>query len=115
MRDKREFQRIHLIYYLLVFNRDTDQLVGHVVDIGVNGIKLMTKEPVKEGIIFRFRMLLPSQMEDKSREICFNAKCVWSKEKLYSDFYGSGYQFQDISTEDIDILKDLIEQFGYQK
>ncbi len=115
MKNKRESQRIHLIYYLLVFNRDSDQLVGHVVDIAANGIKLMTKESIKEGVIIRFRMLLPTQMENKSKEINFDAQCMWTKEKLYSDFFGCGFKFQDISAEDIEVIKSLIEQFGYQK
>lgn len=115
MHNKRQSERIHLIYYLLVFNRDTDQLVGHVVDIASNGLKLMTKEPLKEGIIFRFRMLLPSQMDGKSKEINFDAKCVWTQEKLYSDFYGSGFQFQDLSDDDVEVIRSLIDQFGYQK
>lgn len=114
MREKRNSRRIHLIYYLLVFNDETNQLVGHLVDIAPEGLKLMSKEPIKEDTDYRFRMLLPSEMEQKSKEITFNATCVWSRDKLYSDFYGSGFQFKDISPEDIEIIKDLISQFGYQ-
>lgn len=114
MPEKRDSKRIHLIYYLLIFNDETNQLVGHVVDIAPEGIKLMTREPVQANTDYRFRMLLPSEMERKSKQITFNATCVWSKEKLYSDFYGSGFRFKDISPEDIEIIKDLISQFGYQ-
>ena len=114
MREKRNSKRIHLIYYLLVFNDETDQLVGHVVDIAPEGIKLMTKEPVQSNTDYRFRMSLPSEMEEKSKQITFNATCVWSQEKLYSDFYGSGFQFKNISPDDIEIIKNLISQFGYQ-
>lgn len=114
MREKRNSRRIHLIYYLLVFNDETNQLIGHVVDMATEGIKLMSKEPILPNKEYRFRMLLPSEMEGKSKQITFNVKCVWSQEKLYSDFYGSGFQFKDISPDDIEIIKDLIGQFGYQ-
>ncbi len=115
MRNKRSFKRIRLIYYLLVFKQDSDELVGHVVDIAPEGIKLMTKEPKDEGIIYSFRMMLPKEMEGEDREITFNALCVWSDEKYYADFYGSGYQFQNISDEDVAVIQKLIDFFGYQE
>lgn len=115
MREKRISKRIHLIYYLLVFDDETNQLIGHVVDIATEGLKLMTKEPILPEKEYRFRMLLPSEMEGKSKEVTFNVTCVWSQEKLYSDFYGSGFQFKDISSDNISILKNLISQFGYQE
>jgi hypothetical protein len=109
---KRKVKRIHLVYYLLVFDRKTDKLVGNVVDITTGGMKLMSKEPVKPGTVHHFRMALPGEMGG-SKEIVFEAKSVWSKNNLYSDFYGTGFVFEKIADDDIAVIRDLIDRFGY--
>jgi hypothetical protein len=112
MFSKRKVKRIHLVYYLLVFDTKSDQLVGHVVDITTGGMKLMSKEPVKPGTVHHFRMALPDGV-GTSREILFDAKSVWSKSNLYSDFYGTGFTFEKIEDGDVAIIRDLIDKFGY--
>jgi hypothetical protein len=109
---KRTVKRIHLVYYLLVFDRKTDHLVGHVVDITTEGMKLMSKEPVKPDTVYHFRMALPDEI-GSSKEISFDAKSVWSKDNLFSDFYGTGFTFVKIDDKDIAIIRDLIDKFGY--
>jgi hypothetical protein len=109
---KRSVKRIHLVYYLLVFDAKTEQLVGHVVDITTGGMKLMSKDPIKPETIFQFRMALPDDI-GSSKEINFEAKSVWSKSNLYSDFFGTGFTFEKIADGDVAIIRNLIEKFGY--
>jgi hypothetical protein len=109
---KRTVKRIHLVYYLLVFDGKTGQLAGHVVDITTGGMKLMSKEPFKPETVHHFRMALPDDV-GTSKEISFDAKSVWSKDNLFSDFYGTGFTFVKIDDKDIAIIRDLIDKFGY--
>ncbi len=111
---RRKHKRIHLIYYLLVFDRTTDHLVGHLVDITPGGLKLMSKDPVESGKSFEFRMILPIELDGTNRQLLFNTKCMWCKKNVYSDFYGAGFEISDIDKEDIDLIKRLIEDFGYR-
>ncbi len=113
MRKRRKFKRVHLIYYLLVFDNNTYQLIGHVVDVTTSGIKLMSRVPIEEGNTYQLKMVLPEGVQDMSKEIIFTSKCVWCKNNMYSDFYGNGLRFEDVSEKDIDTLKRLIDQFGY--
>jgi hypothetical protein len=109
---KRKVKRIHLVYYLLVFDKKTDQLMGHVVDITTGGMKLMSKEPVAPGSVHEFRMALPDEI-GSSKEIVFEAKSVWSKNNLFSDFFGTGFTFEKIADEDVVVIRELIDKFGY--
>jgi hypothetical protein len=111
-KQKRREKRIHLIYYLLVFDRKTDILVGHVVDITTEGMKLMSKAPLKPDTMYHFRMLLPDEMGG-TKQISFDAKSMWCKDNLYSDFYGTGFRFEKISGTDIAIIGNLIDKFGH--
>jgi len=109
---KRAVKRIHLVYYLLVFDAKAEKLLGHVVDITTDGMKLMSKDPITPGTVFQFRMALPDEI-GSSKEINFEAKSVWSKSNLYSDFFGTGFTFEKISDEDVAIIRKLIDKFGY--
>ncbi len=113
MKKKRKLKRVHLIYYLLVFDNDIDKFIGHIVDITTSGIKLMSRIPIENDKVYHLRMILPEGIQEVSKEIIFKAKSLWRKEKMYSDFYGSGFAFESIADGDITILKRLIDQFGY--
>lgn len=111
---RRKEKRIHLIYYLLVFNKETEKLAGHVVDITTTGIKLMSREYFEPNNEFKFRIALPKEMDSSSKEVNFNAKSIWCKEKLYSDFYTTGFKIQDIPSKDKETIRWLINEFGYR-
>jgi hypothetical protein len=113
MQQKRKLKRIHLIYYLLVFDTTTDKLIGHIVDITTKGVKLMSRTEITPGIIYTFKMILPEGLEESSKEVFFEAKSIWCKDKMYSDFYGSGFEYHNIAEDDIQIIKRLVDQFGY--
>jgi hypothetical protein len=110
-KQKRRAARIHLIYYLLVFDRKSDELVGHVVDITTQGMRLMSKAPLKPDTVYHFRMLLPDEMGG-TKHISFDAKSVWCKDNIFSDFHGTGFKFENIADPDIEIIAALIEKFG---
>jgi hypothetical protein len=111
-KQKKRVKRIHLIYYLLVFDRKTDELVGHLVDITTEGMKLISKGPLRPDTLYHFRMLLPDDLGG-SKHMQFDARSVWCKDNLYSDFNGTGFRFEKISDEDIAIIGSLIDKFGH--
>ena len=57
-------KRRHLIYYLRVFDSKNDSLVGHVIDITTEGIKLFNEKPIEPGKEFKFRMALPEFIKE---------------------------------------------------
>lgn len=113
MRKKRRVKRVHLIYYLLVFEKDTDRLLGHVVDVSTEGMKLMSKEPIEEGTEFDVRMVLPDELGESSRQLAFRARCAWCNQNVYSDFYGAGFHIENIDAADVRLIRRLVDEFGY--
>ena len=47
--DKRQLKRVHLIYYLRIFDNDAGTAIGHLVDITTQGIMIISEEPVPAG------------------------------------------------------------------
>lgn len=113
MNECRRLKRRHLIYYLRVFNRETDQLLGHLVDITEEGLMLISEHPIEMGITFQMRMLLPSNIGGmESWE--FDAISRWCRKDINPDFFDSGFQLNDTDVKDLTVIRNLIRGFGFQ-
>lgn len=113
MDEKRELKRRHLIYYLRVFDRNTDQLLGHLVNITSQGIMLISEKPLAVGVTFELRMKLPAAMVEYEH-LDFEAKSVWNGKDSNPNFYDTGLQMIDVAPNKTAIIEDLIERFGFQ-
>lgn len=113
MHERRKLKRRHLIYYLRVFDRNNDRLIGHLVDITTEGAMLIDEDPVEINTIFQAKMVLPEKVEG-SREIAFDAECVWCRKDVNPDYYAIGLQLRDISPKDVEIIEYLIDEFGFR-
>lgn len=113
MVEKRRAKRRNIIYYLRVFDRKTDRLVGQLVDITTSGMKLVSEDSIEPDTSFQLRMVLPEEI-DKKKEIAFEVRSMWCKRDINPDFYSAGFEFEDISTEDLNIIKNLMYDFSFR-
>lgn len=108
MGERRGNKRRHLIYYLPVFDYKTNKVMGHLVDITVKGLMLMSERPLKTDTIFHLKMFLPGK-----NELSFKAKSVWAKKDINPDFYDTGFELQDISPDTVKVIERLIAKLGF--
>ncbi len=112
MQEKRKLQRRHLIYYLRVFDRNMVNLIGHLVDITPEGVMVISENPIEIGKTFQMRMILPKEFFGKE-QITFDAVSRWTDKDINPNFYDTGFQLENISKENIEIITQLIEDFGF--
>ena len=111
--ERRRRERKHIVYYLAVFDRTTEKLIGHVVDITPEGLMVMSEEPIEINKQYDLKIQLFSLWTNTS-DIEFNATCVWGKPSSNIDNYESGFKIENISQNDIDTIKKLVEIFGFE-
>jgi len=111
--NKRQLKRVHLIYYLRIFDIDSGADIGHLVDITPQGIMLISEKPIPVGKDFSFRMQLPSMVSGRE-EIFFSARCLWCKQDFIPEFYVSGYQIKDITPQEAKTISALINSYGFK-
>lgn len=112
--EKRQYQRIHLICYLRVFDRDTGAMIGHLVDISPAGLMLVSEAPLAIGKHYKLRMTLPDSLFD-THQIEFNAQSLWSSNDVNPDFYDTGFELGSISQETQAILTDLMREYRFNE
>jgi hypothetical protein len=113
MEDKRRLKRRHLIFYLRIYDTQTNKLLGYLVDITPDGILLMSEHKIETGKLFKLRMDFPSEYSDV-QEIEFEAESVWANTDVNPDFHDTGFRIHNISIEERQIIEDIIEDLGFE-
>jgi hypothetical protein len=111
--NKRKLRRVHLIYYLRIFDNNSGLNVGHLVDITTEGIMMISEEKVTLGKDFSLRMQLPTTITGRE-EINFTARSLWCKPDINPDFFVSGFRINDISPQEVKTITALINAYGFK-
>jgi hypothetical protein len=110
--ERRTRERKDFAYYMQVIDNGTQELVGHLVDIGSGGFKLDSQTPILVNQDFRFRLNLTSEMADQP-SIVFLARSKWCRVDPLDPFiYNVGFQLINISAGCCEIFNRMIEKYG---
>ena len=111
-KDKRKLKRRHLIYYLTVLERDTDVVVGYLVDITTKGIMIMSDNKVEPGTTLHLKILLQTEMSDKEY-LHFDARSKWCEKSPSGNSYDSGLELLNVKPESFRDIEKIIEELGF--
>ena len=105
VQDKRTEPRRNLLYYVNVYEHDTSEYVGLMLDISNSGILLSGVEPLTQGQLYTFGLVDTSDASSPN-QIGFEAKACWCR-KSSDDFYDTGLSFTGLS----DVTREKLESF----
>lgn len=101
--DKRKQKRWELRQYLRVFDLKTDGLIGHLADINMAGMKLVSGGPIQAGEDYSLIMKI---MREK---VGFEAQSIWCKRDGKADLYNTGFRLLNPDPGVITNIQCLIE------
>jgi hypothetical protein len=110
--NKRRLKRWYLVMYLRVFDEDTGELLGHIVDINKEGIRLVSDTLIPPNQTFRLWVDVPKESAPRQR-IHLQAESLWSGRDVNPDFYATGFRIQNVSAQALLQLQLLIEEFKF--
>ena len=112
MDDRRHLERKDFSYYMRLIDNDTQDLVGHLVDISSGGFKLDSQGPIPINKDFRLRMDLTREVADKPAMV-FVARSKWCEVDPLDPFiYNVGFQLVNISPADLEIFNRMMAKYG---
>lgn len=106
--ERRAYERYSVGFYLCVYNQDDGSLVGHIVDISLGGLQLLSEIPLPSGAEFRFRMEL-SLESGRKESIAFEARNVWQDEDINAGSYNVGFEFVNLTPATQQLLEAAIQ------
>ena len=109
---KRISERKNLVYYLKVTDTETNQPLGHAVDISNQGFMLIVGKPIEPEALFQLKMLLPEEIQG-NRYFEFSSMSRWCRQDDDPDYYNVGFQFANVSAEDAQLISRVIEKYCF--
>ena len=106
--DRRNLERLKVVYYLRVYDRATQKSIGSVVDISTQGMKILSDASFALETPWAFSILLP-EGSIFGESIAIDAQCRWCKEKNADGSYEAGFEFMKKVDGGIYIIKALID------
>ncbi len=110
MIERRKMERIHLIHYLRMFNREDGSLIGNLVDITGEGVQFISEKPFIKDTLLQVRMDFPEEFMGKDH-LEFNTEIKWSIVDQNPDLFANGSRLVNVNEEDARIIKALIEMY----
>lgn len=106
----RRLERAHLIYFLRVFNANSGDLLGQMVDLTTDGIMVIGESAIPPRQKCTLRMDLPRNVA-VGRHLTVEARCKWCRKDPSGDFYSMGFRIVDMSPEAHQVVDQLIARF----
>lgn len=103
MPERRKNKRKHLYDFFDVLEQSTGKLFGQLVDITIEGLKIMSTQNVTPDTIFDLKLILPPQM--KAENVLFSAQCVWNRGPNADNYYDTGFKITKISDQDMAVIR----------
>jgi len=112
MTDTRESERKFPICYLKVFDRESNKMVGRVVDISTEGMRLVGDSPLEFNREYRLRMPMPEAVRPE-KQVAFDADVRWTGPDLNPDFSDTGLKLSNVSEEDHRVINHLLRSYVF--
>lgn len=109
---ERVLKRRNLIYYLAIHDRESGELLGHLVDITTDGFKLVSALPIERDRLFKLRLELPEHYFEQ-RELLFQARSRWTKPDVNPELSTTGFTLEDIDEAGKDVVAGLVSLYGF--
>ncbi|MCG8672003.1 MAG: PilZ domain-containing protein [Pseudomonadales bacterium] len=107
MIEQRKESRTHLLYYLRVFDRNSDTLFGHVVDLSPNGMLITSHKPLENQRTYKLAVEDVGVM-DQLGTVNFEAECRWCKTDHNVDLYDAGFSLVNPSNQVQTLIADYV-------
>ena len=109
MMDRRILTRYDIENYYAVVDRDTNQTVGRLANLSIEGMMLVTEQPVKKRTVLELTLKLPEKVLGHT-QVNFDAECRWCRKGKGIDWFESGYKLTNVPMEDQTTIMCLVLQ-----
>jgi|WetSurMetagenome_2_1015567.scaffolds.fasta_scaffold164289_2 hypothetical protein len=114
LQDRRQHKRKNLAYYMLVVDAQTQEKVGHLVDITLGGFLMDSQKSIPPERDFRLRVDTMPDVSDKTF-ITFTARSKWCKpDSVEPHLFDVGFRIVGISQHDAEVIQKIIDKYASQ-
>lgn len=112
MPERRTTPRKNVSFYMRVLNDDTEEIIGHMVEVSAIGLRLETVGPLPLEKDFYMRLELTPDLGSVPY-IVFLARSKWCKiDDIQPNLFRVGFELLEILPEDKEIFFRILRKYG---
>ncbi len=111
MPERRTTPRKKFSLYMRVLDDDTQEQLGHMVEVSPEGLKLETTTALPIEKDYYLRVELTPELADRPF-IVFIARTKWCKAGFIPDLYQCGFHVVEIMPDDKEIFLNILKKYG---
>ncbi len=112
MPERRTAPRKNFSFYMRVLDDDTQEILGHMVEVSAVGLRLETVGPLPLNKDYYLRLELTPDLGNLPY-IVFIARSKWCKiDEIQPNLYRVGFQVVEIMQEDREVFLRILMKFG---
>ena len=111
--NKRHEQRPQLMTNLEVRCTETGRIVGRIIDLTVQGMRLVTDEELQ--LEAEYHLIIPIDNGlGRREEIRIDARCKWTGPDVNPDLLCAGLEFQEVRPRQEALLARIIQRHRFE-
>lgn len=107
MNQRRKLERHHVSSSMEVYDLDSGQLLGRVVDLHTEGLMLLSEQPIELERSWVLQVNLPMTLNGLN-EFFLDADSLWSRASITGGQYWTGLQFSHLPEESRQCIERMI-------
>jgi len=109
-KEQRRLKRWQLVNYLRIFDAESGELLGHLVDVNQDGIMILSSNPLIRGKQYSLRMERLSNGEISDFKL--TALAQWTKPDKDPHLHNTGCGLVDPSKDTLESIQILMEELA---
>jgi hypothetical protein len=114
MPNRRKADRFEFTDRLPIYEHRGYREIGALVDLSVNGVRIISERPISKDDVLKCRLQLP-QTVLQVEFLTLTLQCIWCRSKESADQFESGHKFIGASKQDTAVLLHLMINHGNPK
>lgn len=114
MQERRKHKRSELLYYSRIYDRNTEDVIGHLGNITPYGLMIISEEPLQIESMYNLRIELPGELEEKAY-LELDAESLWCVPDINPNFYNTGFRLLDLDAEGFRIIEQMLVDHKFQR
>lgn len=114
MTEHRRSRRRRVQASIEVYDAMSEDLIGHLGNLSIDGLLLVSRRAIREDALFQFAFTLPRGSAAPARRFEVGVHEQWSEPARLHGQHWAGFRIIDISREDLKALDDWVSSPGGQ-
>ena len=115
MEERRKLPRKYLMAFSSVYKQNTGKLIGYLSDLTLEGLMVISKESLEINEDLEIYLDLPEMILSKESALKINVRVIWLQPDIDPRLNNIGFQFLDISEEQIPIITQMIDAYQFRR